>query len=183
MLRVHSCGVGIIVIGLLAGCQVPPESVENKSGRQAVQSLPDKDSTVPVSQGLLDFKVKSLEGETVHLKQYLGKIVILDLFATWCPPCKQEIPFFVEFQQTYQDSLVVVGLSYDQIKADKVKAFVKKMKINYPVYWGSQEIAKQVGLRGIPHTLVLDQEGRIASTYVGYRPKEVFEADIKKLLK
>ncbi len=183
MFRIKRCGLGIIIIGLLTGCQVPPESTENKSGRQAVQSLPDKDSPVPVSQGLLDFKVKSLEGEIVHLKQYLDKIVILDLFATWCPPCKHEIPIFVELQKTYQDSLIIVGLSYDQTTGDKVKSFMEKLKINYPVYWGSQEIAKQVGLRGIPHTLVLDQEGRIVGNYIGFRPKEVFEADIKKLLK
>lgn len=183
MLRTGISVLGIIVIGLLAGCQAPPESTENKQGPQAVQALPEKESPVSVSPGLLDFKVKSLEGEMVDLKQYLGKIVLLDLFATWCPPCKQEIPSFVEFQQTYRDSLAVVGLCYDQAGADKVKAFMKKMKINYPVYWGSQEIAKQVGLRGIPHTFVLDQEGRIVGNYIGFRPREVFEADIKKLIK
>ncbi len=183
MRRISSCGLGIMVIGLLAGCQAQPGSAKHEPGSQAAQVLPDKNSPVQVSQGILDFQVKSLEGDMVHLKKYLGKIVMLDLFATWCPPCKQEIPFFIELQKEYQDSLVVVGLSYDQTTKDKVQAFIKKLEINYPVYWGSQEIAKQVGLRGIPHTLVIDQAGRIVSAHVGYRPKEVFEADIKKLLK
>ncbi len=133
------------------------------------------------SQVLPDFAVRTFDGQSVQLAQYRGKILILDLFATWCPPCRMEIPFFVELQEEHRDVVAVVGLSYDQAPAEQVRAFAKELNVNYDLYWGSEEIARFVGLRGIPHTLVLDQEGRIYKSYVGYRPKTVFEADIAAL--
>jgi thiol-disulfide isomerase/thioredoxin len=123
-----------------------------------------------------EYKVKTLDGRTeVSLNQYRGKIVILDLFATWCPPCRLEIPHFVELQKTYADRLQIVGLCYDQAPAADVEKFIQQMKINYPVYWGTQEIGDHVNLRGIPTMLLLDQAGREVKTFIGYTPKSAFE--------
>lgn len=161
----------ILILGLTAGgCQ---GSGKTPAGKQS-----DPQTTNKVFP---EFSVKTLDGQSVSLNQYRGKIVILDLFATWCPPCRMEIPSFVALQEEYADRVAVVGLSYDQAPVQKVKAFVEEMKINYDIYWGSEEIAKYVGLRGIPHTLVLDAEGKIIRSYVGYREKSVFEQDILAL--
>ncbi len=167
--------VFLIAVGLLAGCQSEAASKGGKPGADAPTSA--KAAMFP------EFKVKTLEaGTEVSLSQYRGKVVILDLFATWCPPCRMEIPHFVELQEKYKGSVSVVGLSYDQAPVKEVLAFAREMKINYDLFWGSEEIAKHVGLRGIPHTLVLDKEGRVIKSYVGYRDKNVFEKDIQALL-
>lgn len=157
--------------GWLAGCQ----SASQPGGADG------KQAAALESQQLPDFSVRTFAGESAQLAQYRGKIVILDLFASWCPPCRMEIPHFVELQQEHRNVLAVVGLSFDQAPAEQIQAFAKDLGINYDLYWGSEEIARYVGLRGIPHTLVLDQEGRIYKSYVGYRDKAVFEADIAAL--
>ncbi len=128
-----------------------------------------------------DFTVKTLDNREVALSKYRGRIVILDLFASWCPPCKMEIPQFVAMQKEHADRLSVVGLAYDQGGAADLRRFLTDMKVNYDVYWGTEEIARHVGLRGIPHTLVLDAEGRVRSSYIGYTPRAAFEADVKAL--
>lgn len=169
----------IMTVALITGCQ---GSVENaKAGGKLGTTVPAK--TMSEDKTLFpDFTVKDFSGKDVALKEYRGKIIILDLFATWCPPCRMEIPHFIELQNEYKDDVAVIGLSYDQAPLKKVQAFADEMKINYALYWGSQEIAAYVGLRGIPHTLVIDQTGKIIQSYVGYRDKSVFENDIKSLL-
>ncbi|MBN1596373.1 TlpA family protein disulfide reductase [candidate division FCPU426 bacterium] len=176
MRRLFSLSV-IILAGVLLGCQGTASNA--KTGGQASQA----ETAALAADVFPDFTVKTLDGEEKNLKDYRGKILILDLFATWCPPCRMEIPHFVELQKEHADTVAVVGLSYDQTSADKVKAFAKEMKINYDVFWGSEQIANHVGLRGIPHTLVIDQQGRVARSYVGYRAKNIFENDIQALQK
>jgi thiol-disulfide isomerase/thioredoxin len=161
------------VLILCAGCR--PE--DNRLVAAPVDSQSRTDSAVAFP----DFQVKTLDGQTAALSQYRGKVVILDLFATWCPPCRMEIPQFVALQKQYADRLTVVGLSYDQGSAEPVKKFMQDMKINYAVYWGSQEIANFVGLRGIPQTLVLDPEGRVRQSYIGFTPQSTFEQAILAL--
>jgi cytochrome c biogenesis protein CcmG/thiol:disulfide interchange protein DsbE len=167
---------GFLIAGLLlAGCKsgALPPAAENAGAAPATQAQS--------AQVFPDFKVKNFDGQEVSLAQYRGKILILDLFATWCPPCRKEIPHFVELQQTHKEILNVVGLSYDQSAAQDVLAFARDMKINYDIFWGSEEIAQYVGLRGIPHTLVIDPQGHVAKSYVGYRDKAVFEKDVLDL--
>lgn len=157
--------------GWLAGCQ----SANQPGGAEASRAVPSEAQVFP------DFTVRTLDGQSVQLARYRGKIVILDMFATWCPPCRQEIPAFAELQQEHGDVLAVVGLSFDQGPVEQVREFAKELNVNYDLYLGSEEIARYIGLRAIPHTLVLDQEGRIYKNYIGYRPKDVFAADIAAL--
>jgi len=178
MQRMKIIGIGWLAGLLLLGCQSTASNVETSSKTAEWPLMAQHSEGFPLFP---DFTVKGFDGTEKALKDYRGKIVILDLFATWCPPCRMEIPHFVELQEKYKDILAVVGLSYDQVSADKVKAFAKKMKINYDLYWGSEEIAEHVGLRGIPHTLVIDPQGHVVRSYVGYRDKSVFEKDILSL--
>ena len=169
-----------IILGLLllvlVGCQ--------PDGGKPTASVPAVATGNAAAQKIFpDFKIKGFDDREVSLASYRGKVVILDLFATWCPPCRQEIPHFVELQQAYRGKVAVVGLSFDQGAAKDVLQFAKDMKINYDIYWGSEEIAQFVGLRGIPHTLVLDAQGHVVKTYIGYQDKNVFEKDIQDLVK
>ncbi len=163
---------------VLAACQPEQQAGQQESSSQA--ALP----ALAAGQGqvLPDFTVKDLDGQDHNLSQYRGKVMILDLFATWCPPCKMEIPHFVELQSAYPKNLAVVGLSFDQAGPDKVKAFAKEMGINYDIYWGNEDVARYVSLRGIPHTLVIDRKGHVVKSFVGYRDKAVFEEAIKSLI-
>lgn len=162
------------LIGLTAvACQA--QAGGRKAPARTAAAAPAEPTVFP------DFTVKTLDDREVALSKYRGRIVILDLFASWCPPCKMEIPQFVAMQKEHADRLSVVGLAYDQGGAADLRRFLADMKVNYDVYWGTEEIARHVGLRGIPHTLVLDAEGRVRSSYIGYTPRAAFEADVKAL--
>jgi len=128
-----------------------------------------------------DFNLKSINGGNIKLSDYLGKVIILDFWATWCPPCKAEIPSFVELYKKYKkDGLVIIGVAIDN--EYKVKNFVKDFNVNYPVAIIDETTnEKYGGIRGIPTTFIIDKKGNIVKSYVGYRPKEMFENDFLSL--
>lgn len=145
-----------------------------------------------VSNGIkaADFTLTDLEGKPVKLSDYKGKVVILDFWATWCPPCVKEIPHFNDLAKAYKDKgLVVLGISVDQGGAAAVKKFKTKSAIDYRVALADdktqatyQKYLPRDEQGGIPFTFVIDKNGVIRQHYVGYRPKEVFEGVIKELL-
>ena len=114
-----------------------------------------------------------------------GKVVVLDFWATWCPPCRAEIPGLIELQKKYQaQGLIIVGVSVDQASADTVKSFAKKMGINYPVVMAeSKVVAAYGGIEGLPTTFIIDRAGRIVKQHLGFTEKAEFETEIKALLK
>lgn len=126
----------------------------------------------------------NLEGEAVRSSDFTGKVVIFDFWATWCGPCRMEIPHFIDLQNTYgEHGLEIVGVAMDQQGAMIVAPFVEKNGVNYHTVIGTAEVAQAYGpIRGIPTTFVITQDGKIYKKYVGYRPKEVFEADVRALL-
>jgi peroxiredoxin len=130
------------------------------------------------------WELKDVDGKAVKLSDFKGKVVILDFWATWCPPCRKEIPGFVELQEAYKDKgLVVIGVSLDEEGAAVVKPFMTEYKVNYPMVIGDGKTVEAYGgISGIPTTFIIDKEGKIKSVHVGYRPKETFEAEIKALL-
>ncbi|HDL65102.1 MAG TPA: TlpA family protein disulfide reductase [Proteobacteria bacterium] len=131
-----------------------------------------------------DFNLKKLEGGTIKLSDYRGKVIILDFWATWCPPCRKEIPDFVELQKEYGDKgLIILGISLDQNPKQALPAFIKKYKVNYPILLTDGKVDKSYGgVTGIPTTFIIDRKGEIYKHYVGFRPKHVFATDIKALL-
>jgi len=130
------------------------------------------------------FTLQDLDGKNVSLAGLRGKVVVLDFWATWCPPCVKEIPHFVELHEQYKDKGVeIVGISLDDAGISVVKAFVQKYQIKYPILMTDGRVDKAFGgISGIPTTFVIDSAGNISKKYVGYRDKAVFEADIKALL-
>ena len=116
-----------------------------------------------------EFSVKDLDGKTVSLSEMKGKVVFLNFWATWCPPCREEIPDFVEFyDQNRSRGVEIVGLSVDRLSPDDLRAFVQKNKMSYPVVFATKRIieAYEPGPY-IPTTIVIDRQGRIRDKQVG----------------
>lgn len=131
-----------------------------------------------------EWRLKDLDGKPVKLSDFKGKVVILNFWATWCPPCRQEIPDFIALQKQYADKgLVIVGVSLDEGGPALVKPFVKKMGINYPIVMGDQKTAAAYGgIQVVPTTFVIDKNGKIAAQHDGGADRATFESEIKPLL-
>jgi thiol-disulfide isomerase/thioredoxin len=132
----------------------------------------------------LDFTIKHLDGKDVKLSDYKGKVVLLNFWATWCGPCKAEIPGFVELQDKYKNNLVILGYSVDDT-ADKARAFATEYKMNYPVLLGlgREDVQDAYGpIWGIPASFLISKDGRVCKKHMGIAPKAVFEKEIKALL-
>lgn len=131
------------------------------------------------------FALKDVNGKSVKLASYLGKVVILDFFATWCPPCKKEIPSFVGLQKKYKGKgFVMIGIGLDADDKDNIEEFINKYRINYPILVADEKVRKDYGgIRAIPTTFVINKKGHIYREYVGYREKKIFEGDILSLIK
>ncbi len=150
-----------------------------KKSSESVRNEPTK--TEPVSTIAYDFELSDINGKKIKLSDFKDKVVILNFWATWCPPCRAEIPSFVELYKKYKnEGLSIIGVAIDN--ETKVKNFVKEFKINYPVLLADEiTIQKYGGIRGIPTTFIIDKNGNIIKNYIGYRPKETFENDFKNL--
>ena len=131
-----------------------------------------------------NWDLKDLNGKSVKLSDFKGKVVILDFWATWCPPCRAEIPHFVELQNQYKDKgLVIVGVSLDEGGPAVVSSFVKEQKINYPIVMGNEDVSTAYGnIQAIPTTFVIDTNGNIVGRHEGFTEESVFESEIQKLL-
>ena len=132
----------------------------------------------------LDFTMKDLDGKDVSLTSYKGKVILLNFWATWCGPCKAEIPGFVELQDKYRNDLVVVGYSVDD-EAPKARAFANEYKMNYPILLGlgREDVQDAYGpIYGIPASFIISREGKVCKKHMGIAPRAVFEREIKALL-
>ena len=130
-----------------------------------------------------DFSVQDLNGKPLDLSGYRGKVVLLNFWATWCTPCRAEIPNFVQFQDSYgPQGFQIVGLSMDD-DAKPVREFYQQFKMNYPVGLGSDKIAQSYGgVLGLPVTFLIGRDGRIAAKYIGAVQLPTVEQEIKTLL-
>jgi peroxiredoxin len=133
----------------------------------------------------LNFTVQDVHGNQVNLASLKGKVVLLDFWATWCPPCKIEIPGFIELHQKYKaKGLAVIGVSVDDT-VDKLKPFVAQYKMTYPVLvgLGRDDLQDAFGpIWGLPTTFIIGRDGRICHKHMGLTPKEQFEKEVLGLL-
>jgi peroxiredoxin len=131
-----------------------------------------------------NFKLKTADGKTVELKKLAGKAVVLNFWATWCGPCRQEIPGMVRVYEKYKSKgLEIVGISVDQRGWDVLKQFLAKNTITYPIVLGGQEEAEAYGgIEAIPTTFFVDRKGNIVSKAVGAMEEEDFEKAVKGIL-
>ena len=181
-------GLGVVAaVGLLL-LFVPVEHVDEiraAAGPAAAAdvSLCDKQR----KDANLNFVLKDAAGKDFSLAAQKGKVILLDFWATWCPPCKVEIPWFVEFQHKYgPQGFIVIGVSVDD-SADKLKPFGDQFKVNYPLLVGAgrDDIKGPRGYNaawGLPKTVVIGRDAKICKTHVGLSNKDHFEQQIKSLL-
>jgi peroxiredoxin len=178
---VKAAGWCVVLAGALlwtACSNIPEAGFGPRSVKAAVK--PDKErKTAP------EFSLKDSNGQTVHLADYKGKVVLLDFWATWCGPCKVEIPWFIEFEQQFKDrGFAVLGVSMDEDGWDAVKPYMEDLKINYRILLGNEQVSDTYGgVDSLPTTLLIDRQGKIASVHIGLAMgKEEFRNDIDRLL-
>jgi len=126
------------------------------------------------------FTLESLDGRTFTAASLKGKVVLVNFWATWCPPCRIEIPDLIRLQETYADDLVVLGVSADEIAPDEVGTFAESVGINYPIAMTSPEIERVFsGVTGLPTTFLLDRDGRVVQKHSGLVPASIVEAEMR----
>jgi peroxiredoxin len=160
---------------LLAGCASTVSRGEPASG-----SNRDTPSRKPAP----DFELKDMNGKAIRLSDYRGQVVLLNFWATWCGPCKIEIPWFVEFQRAYKDrGFTVIGVSVDEDGWEAVRPFLASRQVNYPVVVSTVEVEQKYGgVEALPVSFLIDREGRIANTHVGLVTRKTYEDEIRRLL-
>ena len=131
-----------------------------------------------------DFALQDLNGQTVRLSDFKGKVVIVDFWATWCQPCVIMIPWFVEFHKRYgPQGLEIVGVAMDEEGLSVVKPYAAKMKMNYHVVLGNEQVTNSWGgIFGLPTTFIIDRRGRVHDRHLGLVGRDVFEKDLRDLL-
>lgn len=130
-----------------------------------------------------DFQLKDLDGRDLTLQAYKGQVVFVNFWATWCPPCRQEIPGFIEIYEKYKDQgMTILGISLDRADEEVIREFVSEYKITYPVAKGSFKLALEYGSgQAVPETFVIDRQGRIRHKHLGFMDKDTLETLYKEL--
>ncbi|AXX94707.1 MULTISPECIES: TlpA family protein disulfide reductase [Arcobacter] len=175
--------LSILSILFFTGCDSKDKNENNnetkieKSDRKTEFQLKTTNNTV------VDIK---LENDKIILKDYPNKIVLLNFFATWCPPCKAEIPNLIKLQDDYKNDFVVISVLLEEMKTnEEIVDFIKSFNINYTVTNSPEnfDLAKSLGgIKSIPTMFLIDKNSKIFQKYVGLVPSEMMEIDIKKVL-
>src|SRR5690349_16855806 len=130
------------------------------------------------------FEVKDLNGRTVRLSNYQGKVVLVNFWATWCPPCRAEMPDLVRLQREHaKHGLQIIGITYPPESKDRVRRFARSLKVNYPIVLGTRQIKAQFSSdETLPLTVVIDRDGKVSEIISGILLREEFDEKIKPLL-
>jgi thiol-disulfide isomerase/thioredoxin len=141
-------------------------------------------SGAPTIKAAPDFTLTSLEGKNISLTDYRGKAVLLNFWATWCGPCKIEMPWFVELQNQYgAQGLQIVGVAMDDSSKEDIAKFVKDMGVNYPVLIGKEAVGDAYGgVPALPESFFISRDGKIVDRIMGLEGKAEIEDAIKKAL-
>lgn len=173
-----------LALGLLWGAsdlsEPPPD--EDLSSLIAADELEDAKSVGKTAP--LDYTLKDMNGADVRLASFRGKIILLNFWATWCHPCKEEIPDLIALQNQYKNDIVVLGFSIDDKPAD-LREYAAKYQMNYPVLVGAghENVQEAYGpMWGVPVTVIIGRDGKIAKKQSGIRSLEQFDREIKRLL-
>ena len=173
MNRAAAACLSVVLGCMLAGCGASAKPAQSGKVMRFVRN-PD---AAP------DFKLESLDGKPLTLAAARGKVVLLNFWATWCGPCRAEIPDLIELQRRYKDQLQIIGLTVDEDDPDVVKQAVAETGINYVVGMSSPEVRKNYGgIAALPTSFVLDTEGRVVQKHEGLRDPALYETEIRALL-
>jgi thiol-disulfide isomerase/thioredoxin len=204
-------GLAGLAIGIAAGTSrrtnvaSAPISRAHKIAAPAVVSVKDKSASQPEPaehqpenpqsnqmrvirfaanpQPAPSFLVRAIDGSIVSTAEWHGKVVLLNFWATWCPPCRDEVPELVDLANRYKDRLVVVGVSLDDADEGEVGKFAKDFGINYPIVMASREIlAEYGGVPALPTLFVVSPDGKVVQKHVGLYPTFIYENEVRSLL-
>ncbi len=165
---VHALAVSLILSACSSATQAQRSSVKPESQRRKAP----------------DFALRDADGKLVRLSDYRGKVVLLNFWATWCGPCRFEIPWFIEFERMHKHrGFAVLGISMDEDGWDVVKPYIRRLGVNYRILMGDDMVAQLYGgVDALPTTFLIDREGRIAGVHVGLVSKSRYERDLAELL-
>jgi len=136
------------------------------------------------AKGNGELSVLTVSELKAQIKENKGKVLIVDFWATWCPPCKDEIPGFISLYKKYKDKgLEILGIAVDEEGSRTVKPFAKRMGINYPLFLGGYDLHQEYNISGLPTTLIFDKQGELKVRHVGFASKKEFESEIINYLK
>ena len=158
---------------------------DNKTSESPMNSAsnPSDGNTAFDNQNAPGFSFVDTKGKRISLADYKGKIVIIDFWATWCPPCRRGIPDLIEIQKQYKGKVTVIGISLDTDTKKDVVPFMKNIGINYPVVYANAQVVQDYGnVEAIPTSFIIDKEGKIVNQHIGLTPKETYINEINKLL-
>ena len=170
-------GIIFVIMILIYGAS----RVSRNAGSQAATSS----SNISQSKSAPDFELKSPDGRTVKLSDFRGKVVLLNFWATYCAPCRVEMPWLIDLYKQYKpQGLEIVGVSMDdEGQQQEVIEFVKEMKVNYTILMGDHSVGDAYGgARFLPQTFFIDRDGNITGSAVGMKSKNEFENLVKQLL-
>lgn len=182
-LAMGAVAIALAIFWLAPGSTPGPEEAPGVDADAAHPGEPE-DAAVQGKMARLDFTLQDMNGVDVTLSAFKGKVILVNFWATWCGPCKAEIPDLVQLQTQYKDDLVVLGVSIDD-PVEKLRPYAAEYKMNYPVLVGNgrEDFQDAYGpLYGIPVSVIVDREGRIAKKHSGIATREQFEREIKALL-
>ncbi len=129
------------------------------------------------------FLLTDLDGQPISTAAYHGKVVLINFWATWCPPCREEIPEMIALANKYGDKLQIIGVSMDDDPPETVRAFARAHNMNYPIVMGSDKLSEEYGgVDALPTTFVLDMNGRVVQKHMGLYSPEVYDGEIHALL-
>lgn len=174
----------LTLLTLMPGADVDPNAPPPAAGTEAGEGAEGAGAAAAGKPARLDFTLKDQNGIDVRLESFRGKVILLNFWATWCGPCRVEIPYLIELQKQYADDLVVLGVSVDD-PAEKLTPYAAEMKINYPLLVGNgrQDFQDAYGpFWGIPVTVFVGRDGVIHKKHSGIASKEQFEHEITSLL-
>ena len=131
------------------------------------------------------FTLKDLKGRTVRLSDYRGKVVLINFWATWCPPCRAEMPDLIKLQREYgKEGLQIIGITYPPERQARVRRFARSLKVNYPIALGTREIKDGFSSEEtLPLTVVINRDGKVSEIISGILLRDEFDEKVKPLLK
>ncbi len=167
-LGLHALALSLILAACSAGSNPARSAVKPESQRRKAP----------------EFTLRDADGKLVRLSDYRGKVVLLNFWATWCGPCKLEIPWFIEFERQHKHrGFAVLGISMDDDGWEVVRPFIRRLGVNYRILMGDDTVAQLYGgVDALPTTFLIDREGRIASVHVGLVSRRSYERDLEELL-
>jgi len=173
-----------ILAGIVLAMAVLIYGASHKSGISNSQAAEPPTAGSAQSNLAPDFELKTLDGRSVKLTDFRGKAVVLNFWATYCGPCRVEMPWLINFYQRYKaQGLEIVGVSMDDGGQEQIESFIKEMNVNYTIVMGNHSVGDAYGgARFLPQTFLIDPDGRIVKSVVGIKSKNDFEDNIKQLL-